>query len=100
MIVNAYLIVRADGSTRTVSRAPRLGMDEFAFRLRVKVPDTWGKIAGDIEVVIPDTVVPEVTIDIAEDVNDGRGDRTHDGEPPDGEADGRVHDGKARRSRR
>lgn len=66
MVVNGYLIVRADGSTRTVTKTPRLAMDEFAFRLRITLPESWGHVLGSIDVEVPDTVVPSIQIDIAE----------------------------------
>lgn len=67
MIVKGFLIVRADGSTRTVARRPRLGMDEFAFTYTVTLPDAWGKVLGHIEVEVPDSVVPNIDVDVFDD---------------------------------
>lgn len=64
MIVRGFLVVRADGSTRTVAKTPRLGMNEFAFRLTVRVPDAWGEVLGTIEVDVPHSVIPTVTVDV------------------------------------
>lgn len=65
MIVKGFLIVRADGSTRTVTRRPHLGMDEFAFALTVTLPDAWGEVLGRIDVEVPETVVPSISVDVS-----------------------------------
>lgn len=64
MILRKYLIVRADGEVRVVSKTPRLSLDEFAYRLIVKIPESWASIVGQIDIELPEpTVPPEVTVD-------------------------------------
>ena len=60
--VNRWLIVRADETMRVVSRQPSLLWNEVAFRLKLTVPDGWGKLVGTVELEIPKgtvLVVPE-----------------------------------------
>ena len=50
-----FLIVRADGSTRTTTRYPSLRGDEVAVRLTIKMPEGWGQIlTGELVVVLPE----------------------------------------------
>jgi hypothetical protein len=50
-----YLVIRADGSARIVSRTPNLRADEIAYRLRIAMPPGWGSLAsGEIKVTLPD----------------------------------------------
>lgn len=69
MIVKGYLIVRADGTFR-VAKQPRLPLEpnEFGFRLSVTLPDAWGKVIGDIDVTVPDTVIPEIEIGFTDEI--------------------------------
>jgi hypothetical protein len=48
--------VDGKGNARVVQRYPRLAWDEVAFPLTVKLPETWGRVYGDvpIEVQMPD----------------------------------------------
>ena len=66
MIVKGFLVVRSDGSTRTVHRRPKLSMDEFAFTYTVTLPDAWGRVIGDINIEVPETVVPDITVEVDE----------------------------------
>jgi hypothetical protein len=56
MLKTKYLIINCEtGDARTVSRTPRdLTFGEIAYRLKINVPDTWGKILGDIELSLPE----------------------------------------------
>jgi hypothetical protein len=57
-----WLIIRADGSARVVNRSPyNLRADEVAYRLRLTVPASWGRIVGDIDITLPEA--PEVRVD-------------------------------------
>lgn len=61
MKVIRYLVVRAGGDVRIVTKRPRLRWDEVAFRLEVNIPDTWGEVLGSIELDMPDPPdTPEV----------------------------------------
>jgi hypothetical protein len=48
-----YLVIRADGEARVVRKARRLRVDEVAYRLRVRIPNAWGEVAGEIDVTMP-----------------------------------------------
>ena len=48
MKITRFLIARSDGNLRIVTKRPRLGADEVAFRIEVTIPDTWGKVHPDV----------------------------------------------------
>lgn len=52
--LTAYLVARADGQLRVVNRNPRgrLRWDEVAVPVRVEIPDAWGEVRAEDEVVI------------------------------------------------
>lgn len=53
-IVRGYLIVRSDGTHRTVTRVSNLRLDEVAFPLTITIPKTWGRIQEErIEIAMP-----------------------------------------------
>lgn len=55
MIRSFFLVIRADGTERTMSRKPRgLRWDEVAYRVNVTVPDAWGEIRGEINLAMPE----------------------------------------------
>lgn len=59
-----FLVVRADGDVRVVTRQPRLRLDEFAYRVRVTIPDSWAAIVGDIDITMPEPdITPTVTVE-------------------------------------
>jgi hypothetical protein len=52
-----FLIVSADGKARVVTGKlrPRLKAHEFAFPIRVTIPDVWGSVlAKSLDVTIPE----------------------------------------------
>lgn len=52
-----YLIVPADGTKPRVVSAKqrlRLNYNECAFELSVRIPDSWGRVVGQIGVTLPD----------------------------------------------
>lgn len=62
MKIKKFLIVTAGGDARVVTRQPQLAVDEFAYRLTISIPDTWGSVLGEISLTLPD-VVPTVEVD-------------------------------------
>jgi hypothetical protein len=52
-IVESYLIVNARGDMK-IRKTRQLKYDEIAFRLKVHVPDSWGRVQGNIELEMPD----------------------------------------------
>jgi hypothetical protein len=52
-----FLVVRANGDMRIVTRRPRLSVDEFAYRLTVNVPNAPAYL-GDIELTVPEWPKP------------------------------------------
>jgi hypothetical protein len=65
LVVKGFLIVRADGSMRTVKSNPALRVDEVAFPLNVTIPKTWGRVqATSIEVALPEP--PEASVRVGE----------------------------------
>ena len=48
-----YLVFGAGGDVRVVSTLRSLTYTEVAYRLKVSVPESWGRIAGDINVELP-----------------------------------------------
>lgn len=64
MKIKKFLVVRADGDARIVSRMPKLRLDEFAYRLNISIPDSWASVVGDIDIALPDPDMrPMVVID-------------------------------------
>lgn len=61
MRLDKFLVISAGGEARVVNRMPALRLDEFAYRLVVEIPDGWGHVLGQINVVLPD---PNPTVDI------------------------------------
>lgn len=53
MNVKRYLVVKADGSVRVGIR-PRCKADEVMYQLDIKIPDSWGKVAGTIPITVPE----------------------------------------------
>lgn len=54
-----WLIFRAsDQSLRTNRRRPDLAWDEIAWEVNVTVPMPWARMAGSIDIVLPD-VTPD-----------------------------------------
>lgn len=63
MIVEGYLVVRADGEMRVTKRRNPLRIDEVAFPLSVRIPHQWGRVqATTIDVEMPDPPEARVTI--------------------------------------
>lgn len=61
--VNAYLVVRADGTMRVVKQPPRLSIDEVAFPVTVTIPKTWGRVQPTrIDVTMPEPPAAFVTV--------------------------------------
>ena len=55
MTHTCFLVIRCDGTTRTVNRTPRLRIDEVAYRLRIVVPSAVGRLnRTDIKITRPD----------------------------------------------
>lgn len=54
MIKTVYLVIGADKSVRAAIR-PRLSADEIAITVRLRFPDTWGRVqSGVVDVEVPD----------------------------------------------
>lgn len=68
MIHKRYLVLDSNGEGRVVTRWPqKLKTNEVAFRLNVKVPEGWARIADqDITVELPP---PPAAVDISLRVN-------------------------------
>lgn len=65
IVVTSYLVVRASGDMRIVKNQPRLGADEVAFRVRVSIPRTWGRVqAAGIELELPEP--PEAIVNVGD----------------------------------
>lgn len=63
LLVQGFLVVRADGVLRTVKQNPRLRLDEVAFPLSVRIPHQWGQVQPQrIEVELPDPPEARVTV--------------------------------------
>lgn len=58
-----YLVVRADRSTRIVTRLPRLAADEIAVPLVLNFPDTWGRVTEPVTIEMPG-FDPHLTADV------------------------------------
>lgn len=61
--VKKYLIIRASGDTRIVTRNPSwtLRNDEIAYQVNIKIPDAWGRmVSTSIDITLPD---PVITVD-------------------------------------
>lgn len=56
----AFLVVRADGSLRVVTRTPNLRDDEVAVQLNIKYPEGWGRHISTIDVNLPGPPTAEV----------------------------------------
>lgn len=53
--IQKFLIVNGRGDMRVVTRRPSLNFDEVAFPLRVKIPESWGRLYKDeIEIAMPE----------------------------------------------
>ncbi len=52
-----YLIFDSGGGVRTTSTTRGLRYNEIAYRLNVTVPDSWGRVAGDINITLPEVEV-------------------------------------------
>lgn len=64
--VKGYLIYSAhNDSLRVNKKLQALAWDEVAFEVKVKVPDSWGRMAGAILIDLPDEgpAVIEVKVD-------------------------------------
>lgn len=56
MFIRKWLILKANGDCRMLTRMPRLSWDEIAFRLIIKAPNTWGQVAAkDLKLTIPES---------------------------------------------
>lgn len=54
MTKTVYLVIGADKSVRAVTRL-RLADDEVAIAVRLRFPDTWGRVLpGTIDITVPD----------------------------------------------
>lgn len=63
--LRAWLIFRArDSNLRVVRTDPRrsLDWDEISFAITVQVPQPWGRAAGTIDIVLPDSGPAEIDI--------------------------------------
>lgn len=60
-----WLVFRmGDQSLRVLTgkRAPALNWDEIAWQVKLKVPEPWGRVQGDVEITLPDSPPPEIVI--------------------------------------
>jgi len=58
MELQRWLIVRANGDMRVAKRLPKLGWNEIAFKLNLKVASSWAATAsGIINLEIPEGTV-------------------------------------------
>lgn len=56
-----YIVIRADGQARLVSRYPRLRSDEVAYPMLITLPSGWGQTAQTtIELRLPEGVATAV----------------------------------------
>lgn len=60
-IKRAFLVVRADGAMRIVTRTPKLRDDEVSVQLNIKYPEGWGRQVSTIDVELPGPPTAEVT---------------------------------------
>lgn len=71
---DVWMVFRAsDQSVRTVKRAPGLAWDEVAWRVRVRIPDPWGRTVGAFEVTLPEEPPAGVTVTAIEQPSDKAG---------------------------
>jgi hypothetical protein len=67
MVKKFFLVVRADGTARIISGrlTPRLKDHEFAFPVRVTIPELWGSVlAKSLDITIPGpTTEPTATVE-------------------------------------
>jgi hypothetical protein len=54
MIKRFYLVIRADKTARIITRTPLLREDEVAIVLKLKFPDTWGRVIDDLTLDVPE----------------------------------------------
>jgi hypothetical protein len=66
MKIKRFLIVRADGECRIVTRKPNLGWNEVAFELNVEIPNSWAKITGSIDIQMPDPPEASLTAQVVQ----------------------------------
>jgi len=65
MIKRFYLVIRADKTARIITRAPLLRQDEVAIVLKLKFPDTWGRVIDDLALDVPEFAP---TVDVEDEV--------------------------------
>jgi hypothetical protein len=68
MKTTAWLVYRArDGSLRVNTRVPRLAWDEISWRVVINIPDPWGRMAGNVEITLPESPPADIVVtDIAQ----------------------------------
>lgn len=52
-VETVYLVITADRRIRAAKR-PRLGRDEVAIAVRLRFPETWGRVLSTVDVDVPD----------------------------------------------
>lgn len=56
-----WLIIRADRTTRTTHRTPRLRQDEVGIPLTITFPKGWGAIVDEQAITLSAPAIPKVT---------------------------------------
>lgn len=65
LLIEGYLVVKADGSSPASTRRARLYIDEVAFPISVSIPRTWGRVQHTrIDVALPEP--PDAVVTVAE----------------------------------
>ena len=57
-----YIIFDSKGGVRVMSTIRGLRYDEVAYSLNVSVPDSWGKVAGEINIILPEAKAANVRL--------------------------------------
>jgi hypothetical protein len=61
--ITVWLIYSAGReSMRTTKSRPNLSWDEIAWTVKLSVPAPWGRIAGEVEITLPEGPPPEIKV--------------------------------------
>lgn len=56
-----YLIVDSHGEVR-IRKTAQLAWNEVAYKLTIRVPDSWGKVLGEFAVTMPEAPLPDIDL--------------------------------------
>ena len=55
--ITKFIIFDGYGAARVISRINKLKFNEVAYRLNIEVAPSWGRVAGDVNIQLPDAEV-------------------------------------------